>query len=400
VSDLVEDDFDDDIAKAAKSNQVSQFGDVLDEIDDLTEDDEVISEFLQGLDDGSTQTETTQYQLDDEPESDAEDNDLFDELFDEDDVYESTQAQETKDSILRAIRDNPITSTAAKEDEDLDLFGGDDFSLNADKSQSGVGSSRSKLDNSAVYGSSKPSMMGVVASIVGVVAILGLAGYSYLLQREVSEMQVALADLQMGGFPEESKSSVDPIKVKVMEAQVKTLVKRMAEVENSFGASAGKGVEAPAVSEEVAGVLAEQSDKMKTLSRTVASMVHDIMKIESGIEDLKKAPVTVAAVVAPPAKKVSSKAAPKTVSSKSRTNRGGRPWVVNIASFANKAAATKALKSMKARGIDAKESSVVVKGRTWHRLRVTGFETQALASKYLQKLKKVPGLSHPWITKQ
>jgi len=74
-------------------------------------------------------------------------------------------------------------------------------------------------------------------------------------------------------------------------------------------------------------------------------------------------------------------------------------WVIVIASVATRAAAEKALKGLKANGINAEVKPTTVKGRPWYRIRISGFASRQEANAKKASLQKQHGIKDTWIHK-
>ncbi len=76
----------------------------------------------------------------------------------------------------------------------------------------------------------------------------------------------------------------------------------------------------------------------------------------------------------------------------------GGGWIVQLGSHTNEVAARKIEKRLLAAGIPAEFTTVQLKNRTFHRLRVSGFDTQQDANSFADKLRGQPGITEPWVT--
>jgi len=74
-------------------------------------------------------------------------------------------------------------------------------------------------------------------------------------------------------------------------------------------------------------------------------------------------------------------------------------WVVNLVSVDSKHAAVKALGSYKAQGISAEIFPAKVKGKTWYRLRITGFANKQEAVTQKKYLAVKHGIKNAWVQK-
>jgi cell division septation protein DedD len=80
------------------------------------------------------------------------------------------------------------------------------------------------------------------------------------------------------------------------------------------------------------------------------------------------------------------------------TNNG--PWVINLASFLNKADAENFIENAESRGVTAGLYQVTVNGKIYWRVRVSGFATAAEAKTKTSLIKEKLGLKDVWVTLQ
>ncbi len=78
-------------------------------------------------------------------------------------------------------------------------------------------------------------------------------------------------------------------------------------------------------------------------------------------------------------------------------NRSGGNWSVNLQSFLKEQAAIKESRRMKARGIPAEISQASSKGKTWYRVKVTGFASFKEAKAYTDQIRGDAELSSAWV---
>jgi hypothetical protein len=76
----------------------------------------------------------------------------------------------------------------------------------------------------------------------------------------------------------------------------------------------------------------------------------------------------------------------------------GGGWVVQLGSHESEAAARKIEARLLADGVPVEFTTVQLKDRTFHRLRVGGFDTQQDAKYFADKLRARPGIPKPWVT--
>lgn len=90
--------------------------------------------------------------------------------------------------------------------------------------------------------------------------------------------------------------------------------------------------------------------------------------------------------------------APGIQAQKTITNNG--PWVINLASFLNKADAENFIENAESRGVTAGLYQVTVNGKYYWRVRVSGFATAAEAKTKTSLIKEELGLKDVWVTLQ
>ena len=76
----------------------------------------------------------------------------------------------------------------------------------------------------------------------------------------------------------------------------------------------------------------------------------------------------------------------------------GGGWIVQLGAHDKETTARKIEKRLLAEGIPVEFTTVQLKNRTYHRLRVSGFDTQEDAKYFAAKLKGRPGIPNPWVT--
>jgi len=76
----------------------------------------------------------------------------------------------------------------------------------------------------------------------------------------------------------------------------------------------------------------------------------------------------------------------------------GGGWIVQLGSHKSEAAARKIEKHLLADGIPVEFTTVQLKDRVFHRLRVSGFDTQQDAKYFSDKMRGQPGIPKPWVT--
>lgn len=72
-------------------------------------------------------------------------------------------------------------------------------------------------------------------------------------------------------------------------------------------------------------------------------------------------------------------------------------WVINLISVGSLAGAQKALNRLAAKGIKAEVAPAQVNGKTWYRVRVSGFKTRAAAERRRDALAQQYGMKDMWV---
>ncbi len=145
--------------------------------------------------------------------------------------------------------------------------------------------------------------------------------------------------------------------------------------------------------------IAAKNQQLKQASAPPATMPAAVMVEPPPVESVEETiPAPVAIVVeeqtqSVPTSKTTSKPAarPKPKSSSSPG------WSVNLQSFQNKGKAEQVRKRLNADGIPAEVSSTSSKGKTWYRVKVSGFPGFDQAKAYADEIRSKPGLSSAWI---
>ncbi|MGR9105298.1 MAG: SPOR domain-containing protein [Gammaproteobacteria bacterium] len=74
-------------------------------------------------------------------------------------------------------------------------------------------------------------------------------------------------------------------------------------------------------------------------------------------------------------------------------------WSVNLMSLAEEAVARKELEKMHNKGVSAEIKPTEVSGKTWYRIRVSGFKTKQQAQHYADSVTRKLGLASTWVTR-
>jgi cell division septation protein DedD len=107
--------------------------------------------------------------------------------------------------------------------------------------------------------------------------------------------------------------------------------------------------------------------------------------------ELEKKPAMVAATTSPP---LLLKAAES-------SNKPGALWALNLLSLSNRQGADDEIKRLQSAGINASREQFTSKsGKSWYRVRVTGFDSYDAAKAYSREMPKLPGIDNTWVTTQ
>ena len=124
-----------------------------------------------------------------------------------------------------------------------------------------------------------------------------------------------------------------------------------------------------------------------------------LQEMGSRLDELEKSLAGKGAAV--PAKKLVSKPEPvmaKAVPSKTRSTKQG--WVINLLSVASAKTADDELARLRKMGVRADKQTVSKEGKTWYRLRVTGFDSYEGAKAYIETIEQQTGFKAAWVAKE
>ena len=155
----------------------------------------------------------------------------------------------------------------------------------------------------------------------------------------------------------------------------------------------------------------ELTKRVEQLENSLADMNrshrHEIMKLKQRLN--KAVPATRPAATSPTRPKAKrtpvSKKARKPVKQKkvitpatpAATVQQGGNWVINLSSFATTKAADAELKRLTKLGISAEKVHVNSQGKTWYRIRITGFSNAEQAKAYSKTLARKYGIRDAWV---
>ncbi len=152
------------------------------------------------------------------------------------------------------------------------------------------------------------------------------------------------------------------------------------------------GQDATAIAEQ-SKEIALLNQRMNTLEATVSSLMAAASKPALAVAATQASPLQPPVVVATQVK-------PTIVNVKAPPESHQGAWVVNLISLGNGAAANNELKRLKQMGIHAEGVKAEIRGKTWYRIRVSGFASAEDASRQRKILANKLGLHGTWIGKR
>jgi|GEM_PF-3229520 len=214
---------------------------------------------------------------------------------------------------------------------------------------------------------------------LAVVAILGAAGAGYVamgMASEITQMRDEMGLLQGVVAEQPEEPPIDPDRVIEMEGRL----------------------------EQIQMILDGPVSQMRESNeRVVSEIAERINGLEESIKQLQARP-------APKPAPVRRAAAPKPKPTPRRAAPAARPepppkpepppnWAVNLASLSDRETADRELERFVAAGIKATQQRVQTNGRTWYRLRVSGFNSYQEAKAYAEEVQRSPLVSSTWVAK-
>ncbi|MDX8414387.1 MAG: SPOR domain-containing protein [Mariprofundales bacterium] len=225
------------------------------------------------------------------------------------------------------------------------------------------------------------NMIALIAGAVALVASMGGLWLGYSAKVELAQRPVLAAG---GSALDAAKLQAIDDKVGQMDERITKLSTRLA----SFGAMSG-GSSDPKV------------DALDSRTARLEQLVSDVKEEIGHLRHTISAQPAKAASASKAVKKVHK----KRVKAKPRRQhkavvvapRGGK-WFVNLTSHSNRKSAQHQVQRMANRGIAAESRQVVVKGRTYYRVRVAGFASRSKAIAFKAMLAKKYNVSDSWVS--
>jgi len=278
----------------------------------------------------------------------------------------------------------PVPSqSAAKRDESSNQRDNDDETHFADVDQRIIPeqadgtSDLSTPDNEEEEDESmkQSNMIALIAGAVALLASMGGLWLGYSAKAQISQMPT-----QVGGNSVLSDAKFKNIDKKMNQAdeQVTKLATQLA----TLKAISGGG----------------SDPKVEELDTRTARLEQLMSDLKEQIGHLRTAIATKQARPAPVRKVVHRKAKPRPTPKPKATVRHQGRWFVNLTSHSNARSAKQQVQQMKKLGITAESRQVVVKGRTYFRVRIAGFASKAKSVAFKSMLAKKYHITDSWVS--
>ncbi len=235
----------------------------------------------------------------------------------------------------------------------------------------GLQGEQKKLKHKLNTVENKKPVIAYAALAVAVFALLlggGLGVVGFGADSKVTELTDSMVDIEESLEILTEENVIE--KIKVLSHRLDKMASDVAENSTRL-TSMKKAVE----------VLSNQSET-KSLSQQLAQLDNESMQIGTAIESLQ---LQIDALENKK-KGVRRKAVIK------------KKWVVNLISFKQEWYAKRKAAEFEKKGIPVEVTKVVIKGKTWYRLRVKGFNSKYEAAAYAAKVKKSLNLTSVWVT--
>lgn len=406
-------------------------------------DEDNLDSLLDGLEEQVGAITTDDSDVDDDSDSDNELDSLLDEMIEEVEPVEereidlddheldlsiegdeaddsSTESESTPDELITAdeeakpeqsVDNNEPDNTEESELDDLismeeDSFSGDEIAPGAaaiapaapEKEEPTKPAAADKPSKEKSNAQEKevikksPSKMGAIIMYLLLFITLGIAGGSLWMALQTQQaidnnsarlnklqqqQDLALGDLATPYNPliEQNSSSI-----RDLDQRINELSKIVEGPLSHINASTG---------EETISKLESQlqllQERLQQLEQNMGQKLTELK------EELAKRPTVVAATTAPPL----------IVKSQSNRKPAVKLWALNLLSLASRKGASATVTQLQKQGVNASRTRFSAKdGKTWYRVRVTGFSSYAAAKSYAKEMPKVTGIrpSQTWVT--
>jgi len=293
-------------------------------------------------------------------------------------------------AIAPPVAPPPVAASRAAEPDRADEWADDeiipdrssDSDRPAERKESGLKES-DENDEEEDEAVKQSNMIALIAGAVALVASMGGLWLGYSAKAELAQRPVLAA----GG------SALDAAKLKAIDDKMGQVDERITKLSTrlaSFGAMSG----------------GSSDPKLDALDSRTARLEQLVSNVKEEIGHLRHAIASQPAKAAP-VRKVVKKAHKKRVKAKAKPKQqrkvvaaaphGGK-WFVNLTSHSNPKSAQHQVQRMANRGIAAESRQVVVKGRTYYRVRIAGFASRSKSIAFKTMLAKKYKISDSWVS--
>jgi cell division septation protein DedD len=188
-----------------------------------------------------------------------------------------------------------------------------------------------------------------------------------------------------------------------LSSQIGTLNQNVSELQQRVLAQSRRGTIAPEA--ELGDQLNRLGERVNELAVIVEGPVshlressqQELQALSERLDRLEQRPVQ-HQPVAISRKPLVHEAEPVVTTPPAPSKQGG--WVINLLSVTSAGTAKEEMTRLRKLGIRADQQVVNQDGKTWYRLRVTGFDSYAGAKAYIETVEKQTGFSSAWVAKE
>lgn len=189
-----------------------------------------------------------------------------------------------------------------------------------------------------------------------------------------------------------------------LSSQIDTLNQNVSELQQRVLAQSRRGSIAPQV--ELGDQLNRLGERVNELAVIIEGPVshlressqQELQALGDRLERLEQGSVKQQPVATSSSKPLVSKVKTTVITPSAPATQGG--WVINLLSVTNVVTAKEETARLRKLGIRADQQAVSQDGKTWYRLRVTGFDSYAGAKAYIETVEKQTGFSSAWVAKE
>jgi hypothetical protein len=189
-----------------------------------------------------------------------------------------------------------------------------------------------------------------------------------------------------------------------LSSQIDTLNQNVSELQQRVLAQSRRGSIAPQA--ELGDQLNRLGERVNELAVIIEGPVshlressqQELQALGERLERLEQGSVKQQPVATSSSKPLVSKVETTVITPPAPAAQGG--WVINLLSVTNVVTAKEEMARLRKLGIRADQQAVSQDGKTWYRLRVTGFDSYAGAKAYIETIEKQTGFSSAWVAKE